>query len=110
MKPSEVLREARNVLFERGWHQGDFTPLDADDEPVADGPVCAYGAIGVVLGDVCCEGIDTTAVDPFLFAALGVGRDAEIPEWNDEPGRTFGEVIDVFDKAEKLAEAAEVAS
>lgn len=109
MKASELIREARNVLFERGWHQGYFTPIDDDTgEPLADdGPVCIYGAIGCVLGDVENKGISTAAVDPFLFAVLDVEDDCEVTEWNDAQERTFSEVIDALDRAEKLAEQRE---
>lgn len=42
-KPSTLLRRAKRVLKERGWHQGSFT-----DEFT--GKVCVLGAINIALG------------------------------------------------------------
>jgi hypothetical protein len=101
VKPSEAIREGRNRLLERGWCQ------DVLEE--ADGSLCSVGAIrSAVLGDT-----DRT-YDPAAMwvckravATLSDAAGVHIPVFNDAPGRTFDEVIDVFDKAEKLAEQAE---
>lgn len=105
MKPSEIIREARNVLFERGWNQGDFLG--------ADGSVCAYGALmageGLEVKRVLdCDEACMTDAPEFLECVLPrpLGRIA-IADWNDHEDRTFDEVIEAFDKAEKLALIAE---
>lgn len=94
MTPAEMIREAKCVLFERGWHQG--------DSEAPDGSVCVRGALGVV-ADGCAWnlGMGTTALQ---YLREAIGR-ASIINWNDDPDRSFGEVIDALDRAEKIAEA-----
>lgn len=102
MRPSEIIREARNQLFERGW-----TQREAES---SDGRVCIMGAVNfAVYGRSHCpmdydaekEGLRNRVAD--LLSPTG----AAVAHWNDAPGRTFDEVIEHLDKAEKLAEAAE---
>lgn len=96
MKPSEAFREAKCVLFERDWAQHTFG--------IEGGSVCALGAIGVALtGDELGWLDQGSAIITTLRRAIG----GPITLFNDAPGRTFDEVIDAFDKAEKLAEQAE---
>lgn len=105
MKPSEVIREARNVLFERGWTR---RQLEHDD-----GSVCAMGALRIAAyGAVLGWGPEVESARDCLIAADAhlpdfITDEPSVPAWNDYPGRTFGEVIDAFDKAEKLALIAE---
>lgn len=94
MKPSEVIRETKNVLFERGWKRGGF---EGDD-----GTVCVYRALDIATRG---PGISWDAYKAVVSA---------LPEphtgiwvWNDARVRSFDEVIDVLDKAEKIAEARE---
>lgn len=95
MNAAEVLREARNVLFERGWHKGGIEGTD--------GSLCALGAI-----DRAARGGMGSQSDPFLAASRAlqsvVGA-RSIGSWNDADDRTFDEVLEAFDKAEKIAEA-----
>lgn len=103
MKASEVIREARNVLFERGWYQGDFVGPD--------GSVCAYGALVVAEGmevrksNADAGTCETDAADYFERAIPVLS----MFDWNDKPGRTLNEVMEALDKAEKLALIAEEA-
>lgn len=100
---SEIYRNARNVLMERGWHQGDFTPLDEDGIPVtADGPVCLYGAVHVAAGYEANTDEDVYAAD-FLSEFAKFGERDDLGIWNDEPSRHLNEVLDVLDVMEKVA-------
>src|SRR5690348_1929195 len=103
MKPSEVISEARNILFERGWTQGTYEN-DA-------GELCTLGALNAVYQ------LKERAPDVHLGAAIMSARVAvqesighkRIPTWNDHRDRTFSDVIDALDKAEKIAEQQEAA-
>jgi hypothetical protein len=92
MKPSEIIREGRNQLFERGWHQGDLIGPG--------GSVCGEGAVR------CASEASTAVTRALVFLGVAVNYSPYF-RWNDMPGRTFDEVVEAFDKAEKLAEAAE---
>lgn len=99
---AEVIREARNVLFERGWAQNAYT--------AGDGSVCIRKAIrladardaaqveyrGSIARD-CCEALSAALGDPSVLAGLA---------FNDLPSTTFDDVLEVLDRAEKIAEAA----
>lgn len=96
MKDSEIFREARNVLFERGWGTGHWGTVDGD------GPVCLEGAVNCAamlsLGEMLVHSFAMNS--PVLREACG----GLIPfSFNDSPERTFDEVIDALERAEKLA-------
>lgn len=100
MKASEIIREARNVLFERGWHKGDTLGPD--------GSVCTYGALIAATGEeVQSESVRAVFADEdatgFVERVIG----APIGQWNDLPERTFAEVVDALYRAEKIAEREE---
>jgi hypothetical protein len=103
MRPSEVIREGRNILFERGWHKGGYEGPD--------GSVCVVGACrAALLGDACLptsheQSNDFTAI---FDEALGGGW-REASEFNDSPSTTFDDVIELLDRAEKIAEQHESA-
>lgn len=103
MKPSEVIREARNQLFERGWHQGGYEGPD--------GSVCMAGAVNAALTGrprlLASESNATFALIDAVRAPLEAASDGHVPHFNDTEGRTFDEVIEAFDRAEKFAEQAE---
>lgn len=92
--------------MERGWYQGDFIGPD--------GSLCALGACQAAMGNkvVSCktggENVPQDVYEP-LLAATG-SASFSVPAWNDEPRRTIHEVLDAFDKAEKLALIREEAS
>ena len=95
MEPVEIIREARNLLFERGWCQRALQNRD--------GEVCALGAVAIAT-----HGDTTSSVTREELAAVWMLSDVcgeVITVFNNAPGRTFGEVVDVFDKAEKIAES-----
>ena len=101
MELSELCRETRNQLFERGWAQGTVRN--------AGGNVCIMGAAIAALG------LDA-AMDPRYFGAekvrmllafdglvADVAKTNDAPEFNDSVETTFTAVIDTLDLAEKRA-------
>jgi hypothetical protein len=102
MKPSEIIRESKNVMFERGWCQGSFERLD--------GSVCVRGALRLSATQgariVWTDGWQVGEAEAAAHVSTAVGG-GYIPTWNDTKGRTFSEVIDALDLAEKLAMIAE---
>lgn len=104
MKPSEIIRESKCILFEQGWAQ--HTLSDSS------GAVCAFGAINQAAHGSPRYGL---RADERFSAAMGVATNAlrkairtrDIPIWNNAPETTFDEVVEAFDRAEKIAEQAE---
>ena len=91
MLASEAIREARNVLMQDGWCQGQ----SENDR----GEKCMSGALAkVFLRDHVSRAATTAATDCVRAATI-----PQFPLWNDTPGRTIHEVLDAFDRAEKLA-------
>lgn len=85
----EYLREARDILIEEGWTQGAYvTPRG----------YCAVGACSHVSPARYASPITTSIIMPLWEALAAEGIDY-IFEWNDAPGRTKEEVIDLFDRA-----------
>lgn len=111
MKTSDALLTAVDVLYERG-----HTKRELENER---GEVCALGAVKVVLyGNAFATA--TEEIFPVMdYVALAIGPDArfsrrdkwggtsQVVEWNNMLKRTFGEVVDAFERAAKLAEADE---
>ena len=89
-----ALRAARGHLVEFGWQQG---KQGGHGEPC-----CAMGAItaAVTSGDVYHGARDALAAQ--LVVETGKRW---IADWNDAPGRTFAEVLDLLDKAIAAEEA-----
>lgn len=81
MKPSEVALAAKDVILDHGWVQGDFFGPN--------GEVCLSAAIRMVGWQ---EG------DSLVHKAVRArtGLDAAF-RWNDQPGRTKQEVLDLLD-------------
>lgn len=99
-----VLQEAKDILITDGWMQYEMGD--------AGGPKCITGAIvhtGAVIhtGESISDDERSYAFD-YLVAALMI-RDGvhNIPNWNDVRGRTFNEVMNLFDEAILLAKERE---
>ena len=100
---AEVLSRARDVLAERGWHQGDYVNKETR-------AVCALGAIDVVVfrqpqwdpyADEDAKRVEDEAYR-FLCAAAGDPMRG-IGQWNDDPSRTVEDVLLLMKQAEELA-------
>jgi hypothetical protein len=109
---SMLLADARE-LVSRGWCQG----AEAEDE--RGGPVVpwsadarrwsALGALVATAGgpDALVNGGPSLERVATAALALGLAAGVEtLKEWNDAPERTRAEVLAVFDRAVRLAEAA----
>jgi hypothetical protein len=99
------LREARALIEERGWAQGEYLN-DGDC-------LCVSGAISMATVGYPDEGDGETdeqdaefrRIIAALGKAIGCQHSYEIARWNDEPERTQAEVLAAFGKAIALAEA-----
>jgi hypothetical protein len=95
MTTHEALKKARAYLLEFGWNHGGAGQHG--------GPRCAVGAICSVGGfPTLYRDGKHWGTEPALRAAshaIGEQVGSQLPGWNDQPGRTFDEVIDAFDKA-----------
>lgn len=95
MEPIQVLRQAADVIRERGWHQGQYVSA-------AHGGVCIEGAIHVVLtGDPRdCPWSPCFAAQEVLRGYLGLYvQEALGPAFNDSPSTTQDEVLEALEHA-----------
>lgn len=81
-----TLEAARSRLFEKGWMQGGIGRPE--------GPNCLWGAIRYSLGN---EALVSDLIQ-LLNGVIGLPRYA-IGGFNDKESTTFGDVIEVIDKA-----------
>jgi len=113
-KASEILRETKEFLMEHGWctgsYQHDEYDSDAWEGEVFRTTYCIMGGFGMVMNQDshAYEGRGgsydmMTWMHPLRCLWETMGRPETIESWNDTTGRTFDEVCDVFDRAEKLA-------
>lgn len=96
MKASEVIREMRMQLFQRPWTKG--------REFGKDGSICMIGALKIAAAEA--DGL-TLAEERRASETIETATEGPMFLFNDARGRTFDEVIEVLDKAEKLALIAE---
>lgn len=82
----DTLRRTRGWLLQHGWAHHYYGQTD--------GPGCLEYAMHAVNGDV-----DELAL---LLQFVGIG-DRTPAEWNDQPGRTFADVIALIDRAIEVA-------
>lgn len=92
MNTSEVLKQARQVIVDKGWCQG-----FAEE---SDGRVCMIGALDKIARME--ETIYEKARLALLFAIPRVQAADSVSGWNDVKGRTKEEVLAVFDRAIQL--------
>lgn len=100
MKLSQAFNEAKSLLFERGWGQ---VVLESEGALCLEG-ACAIPLFGQVsyLGSYSPDPVVGLAARNILIDAIGLGERAPW-EYNDDTGRTFSDIVDVLDRAEKLA-------
>jgi hypothetical protein len=96
MNAAEAIREARNVIMERGWAQGSYKN--------SGGEVCAVGALLFVTRGRLNKQLHNDAYTA-LQKAIDLPHSDCISVWNDADSRTIHEVLDAFDRAEKIAES-----
>ncbi len=97
----ETLEAAKRELIEHGWTQGAYQFGDS---------LCVVGAIAKAkcIDNYAAELASETF---FLEGVVGWGRKSgcSIAAWNDDPHRTFNDVMSAFDKAILLAKEEESA-
>jgi hypothetical protein len=98
MAPVDVLRKAKALIEERGWHRGSWHGPG--------GSVCLGRALEIATGVEPPYPFGLEDVDGYdeMVAATGCGR-GQLTRWNDHPARSRGDVLAAFDKAIALAEA-----
>lgn len=105
MLASEIIRKGKEVILERGWCQNKFEAFD--------GRVCMQGALNVAMyGQTCPLMLPSAApsvrVEKAVSAAMTAAvRGTAVPYFNDHFASRTDDVIDAFDRAEKLALIAE---
>lgn len=108
MKTSELLRKAADEIRRRGWYQGGYGS-DISEEGFGSCKVCSLGAVNAASynGDPWNGMLfkDTARERAILLLEESAG--GTLPHWNDAPGRTVEEVLDVFEKAAQAAELEE---
>lgn len=109
LKTSELLRKAADEIRRRGWYQGDY---GSDVSNFSTCAVCSMGAVRAVLSPTGDAWGGTRTYSRLkaeraacTLVELAVGE--ILPNWNDAPGRTVEEVLDVFEKAAVAAELEE---
>lgn len=96
MKPSEILRAAKERLTPDTWGQG------SGGGCLSDGRTCAGIAIDDARFELSATPAAREAAILFVYDVIGTNG---IIDWNDEPGRTLEQVHAAFDKAIALAES-----
>jgi len=97
MTTADILERAQQALLTRGWTQGTYGFDDG-------APVCIAGAVMHVCGGFSLAALRVIAV---LGETAGVRH---VPTWNDTPGRTPEQVLDLFDRAIARAHQEEAAA
>jgi hypothetical protein len=103
MTGDEILEQIQEILTERGWKAG----ASSDKEMAGSGPVCLVDAASIAMQGTPQEHRDWMQVRDALQQAAGIQRrdqatgkiGAMISHWNDEPGRTELEVLNVVGRA-----------
>ena len=99
MTPTEILKEARRLIAEKGWTQGSFA-RHSNGDPI--GPLGDNAACYCALGAIRKTGNGPEQVFA-VFALADVVGDY-VSDWNDDPARTKEEVLAAFDEAIRRAE------
>jgi hypothetical protein len=107
MLPSEEIRATKALLMEEGWVQGSYARHGDGNRLVGR---CILGALGYVqFGRSCHFSYQDQYYGPnaafhILVETCGnVTFTRSVASYNDAVGRTFNEICDLLDKAEKLA-------
>lgn len=97
----ETLTAARWILENVGWCQGSYykdkngsnVGLAARHNPENVACACALGSIYLVEND------EPFAIDKAITTLADASKIGSIADFNDDPGRTKQEVLDLFDRA-----------
>lgn len=101
MTPSEEIRATKELLMEQGWTQGVYV-----DE--VNGHHCILGALNKVQTGNPYIAHELIEARRAITDTIIMRKDGKsIALFNDVAGRTFDEVCDLLDRAEKLAQVRE---
>lgn len=112
MKPSEAIRKTKEFLMEKGWTQEEFECIEEMDEETGEAlrvSYCIAGAYSKLTHGHASYFERKKADETLRFIAracpvIGMGADMDtIFKFNDHEITTFSDIVDVLDKAEKLA-------
>ena len=109
-KISEILRDARSLLIDKGWCQRAAArdvqgwPVLSDDSQAV--CYCSTGAIHKAMARHNINSIDnaTMTAKAIQYLSYKLPKD-RLVRWNDQPRRTKQQVLDRFEKAILRAEA-----
>lgn len=109
----KIYRDAADVLRTNGWHQGSYY-ASGSGLPPEHCQVCLLGALRVATTgqpEGYSSKIYATVAWLEGFLNTGVPRSLHmfLDSWNDDPGRTVADVIDLLTRAAAAAEAARAA-
>lgn len=105
MQVKDVLVEAKNLMVDRGWIQGNYVTGEG---------FCSLGALDEVVmkkfyGDFITDDEAAFLVEEARFtlerSLKAKGRVTNVAAWNDARHRTFQDVRDLFDDAARVAGA-----
>lgn len=100
MTPTEILKEARRLIAEKGWTQGVYARHANGNliDPMEGNAACfcSLGAIWKV-GGILEHAFAVIALEGVIGISLA--------EWNDDPSRTKEEVLAAFDEAIRRGES-----
>ena len=98
--PRTVYADAADIIRKKGWCQGEY-------HKKGDG-YCILGAIAKAYGvsdNELTDNLHFIWLTSDLLRVIGSDFEGIENEWNDEPGRTKGQVIAALMKADKLVRA-----
>lgn len=92
-----ALKLARaRIARPNGWIQNEYG--------YKDDPNCAIGALMQVLETNCIDILRTPAIRRLWAVAESIDGGTDLIRWNDYPGRTQKDVVELYDKAIVLEE------
>lgn len=105
MKTSELLRKAAGEIRRRGWIQNHL----GESSDVENCAVCAIGAVNAAACGSPFMGLGPGERAPLDILETLLEEDCSgyvwIANYNDAPGRTVDDVLDLFERAAVRAEA-----
>jgi hypothetical protein len=104
MSVKQNLRAAKQLIIDKGWAQGVYQNEE--------GCFCMVGAVRVAMGITAYDAQEGPMEPPEIRAIVrglrGMGKpidwSGDIIDWNDAPGRTEREVLELFDEAIRIAD------
>ncbi len=101
----ELLQHAKTLLISHGWTQGQFMKTTKDWRGNTIKRYCIIGALCVAFEQMNASRIPSN-LDVFILTSSSLPVktftdkfETTIDNWNDDPSRTFQDVMDAFDNA-----------